>query len=290
MPESTQFFADRPDVSRPDALSELLRSVRLYGVRAARYVSEGPFSEHVADRRLVYLAVSTGLTVRVGDADVPLAPADMVLLARGDEHLLHGTGATEWVRGEFDVDSAVADPVLSVLPPLIRCAADDPGAQWLPLSLYLLLDEAKNPRPGGDVMSSRILELLFIHALRHWAATGSESNPGWLTAAMDPNIGPALTAVHAHPDRPWTVAELAEVAMLSRSAFAARFTRLLGVAPSAYVTDRRLDRAAELLRESDLPVGEVGRAVGYGSEAGFSRAFSRRYGASPRRWRSGVDG
>lgn len=283
-----QFFADRPDAP-PDALSELLRSVRLRGVRAARFARAHGFTHRASGRRVVYLAVTAGLTVTVADQQVGLNPGDLLLLARGDDHSVRGRGETEWVRGEFDVDSPVADPVLAVLPPVIRCAADDPGSQWLPLSMDLLLDEARLPRPGGDVMSARILDLLFIHALRHWAATGSASRPGWLTAAMDQHIGPALTAIHAHPERQWTVAELARIALLSRSAFAARFTRLLGVAPAGYVADRRLDRAAELLRDSALPVGDVGRTVGYGSEAGFSRAFARRFGVPPRAWRRATE-
>ncbi|MGV7903896.1 helix-turn-helix domain-containing protein, partial [Mycobacterium kansasii] len=116
--------------------------------------------------------------------------------------------------------------------------------------------------------------------LRQWAAQ-ADSGPGWLTAAMDPRLGPVLTAVHAHPEHPWSIDELARVASLSRSALAARFTRSLGLPPAAYVAAQRLDRAADLLRETDSPVAEVGRAVGYASEAGFSRAFHRRFGAPP---------
>ncbi|WP_283255285.1 AraC family transcriptional regulator [Gordonia sp. PP30] len=188
--------------------------------------------------------------------------------------------------GEFDTDSAAADGVLSVLPAVIHCEASAPGSAWLPLSIELLLVETRGLRPGRHVMASRILDLLFIHALRQWAATTDIAVPGWLTAAMDPNIGAALTAIHRDPSAPWSVDSLAQTALLSRSAFAESFTRLLGVAPAAYVAQCRLDRAAELLLDTHLSIAGIGRSVGYASESGFSRAFSRRFGRPPRTWRS----
>jgi len=108
---------------------------------------------------------------------------------------------------------------------------------------------------------------------------------GWLTAAMDTSLAPVLTAVHNNPEYPWSVTELAQRAGLSRSAFAERFTRLLGQSPAAYITDRRLDRAAHLLRSTETQVSKIGQAVGYTSEAAFSRAFHRRFDQPPTRWR-----
>lgn len=284
MPDSPSFFADRP-TDAPDALSALLRAVHLRGDRVRRGSYDRPVSLRITGRRVVHLAVSEGMTVRVAGTTVALGPSDMALLPRGDEHVLSGPAGADWVTGEFTADHAVADPVLAVLPPVIHCSGAAPDAQWLRASLELLLAETDSPSPGSHVMAARILDLLFIHALRQWAAK-ADSGPGWLTAAMDPRLGPVLTAVHAHPEHPWSIDELARVAALSRSALAARFTRSLGVPPAAYVAARRLDRAAELLRDTDSPVAEVGRAVGYASEAGFSRAFHRRFGAPPLRWRA----
>lgn len=284
MPDSPSFFADRPGDS-PDALSALLRAVHLRGNRVRRGSPAGPVALRVTGRRVVHLAVSPGMTVRVDDTTVPLGASDMALLPRGDEHVLTGPAGSEWVTGEYTADHTVADPVLAVLPPVIHCSGAAPDAQWLRASLELLLAETDSPSPGSHVMAARILDLLFIHALRQWAAE-ADSGPGWLTAAMDPRLGPVLTAVHAHPEHPWSIDELARVANLSRSALAARFTRSLGVPPAAYIAAQRLDRAANLLRETDSPVAEVGRAVGYASEAGFSRAFHRRFGAPPLRWRA----
>ncbi len=102
---------------------------------------------------------------------------------------------------------------------------------------------------------------------------------------MDPRIGQALEAVHNDPSRNWTIDELATLSTLSRSSFAERFSRLVGQTPGAYITERRLDRAAELLVQTTEPVGTIAITVGYESDAAFSRAFRRRFDASPLNWR-----
>jgi transcriptional regulator GlxA family with amidase domain len=163
-------------------------------------------------------------------------------------------------------------------------SADDPPDSWRPLSVALLLREIHEPRPGGAVMVARILELMFIQILRAWAALNRD-RVGWLTAAMDPGMGRALTAIHQDFAQPLTVRELARIANLSRSTFADRFSALMGQPPAAYLAGHRLDRAATLLRNDDSSVAAIAAAVGYGSESAFSRAFRRRFGASPLRWR-----
>jgi len=136
-------------------------------------------------------------------------------------------------------------------------------------------------------MISRILDLLFIHALRAWAQEDTHRTPGWLTGAADPLVGRAVAAMR-HVARKWSVPELARLTTLSRSTFAERFRLLLGSLPAAYLADVRLRQAAELLRTTTDPVGAVARRVGYTSDAAFIRAFTRRYGAQPGRWRRAV--
>jgi AraC-like DNA-binding protein len=78
---------------------------------------------------------------------------------------------------------------------------------------------------------------------------------------------------------------LAEEAGLSRSALAERFTHLVGVPPMQYLAQWRMQTAAQLLRDGDAKVAAVAAAVGYESEAAFSRAFSRMVGVAPAVWR-----
>jgi transcriptional regulator GlxA family with amidase domain len=133
-------------------------------------------------------------------------------------------------------------------------------------------------------MTSRILDLLFIQVLRAWAS-GPDASPGWLTGAMDPVVGDAITAIHGDPRHPWTIEKLADKSNLSRSAFAERFSRRVGQPPAAYLAEVRLANGADLLLATSEPVGAVAGQVGYESEAAFSRAFSRRDGMAPSKWR-----
>jgi transcriptional regulator GlxA family with amidase domain len=106
-----------------------------------------------------------------------------------------------------------------------------------------------------------------------------------LAALADPLLARALSLFHAAPEHPWTVEELAKRVASSRSVLDERFRKRLAVAPMRYLTELRLQRAANLLRSSRLGVAEVATRVGYDSEAAFSRAFRRHVGEPPARWR-----
>ncbi len=163
--------------------------------------------------------------------------------------------------------------------------------QTEPVGAGLLAAEIADPSAGPRAMASRLLDLLFIKALRAWSdADGAGGSPGRLTAALDRSLGPALWAIHRHPEQPWTVEELAGLASLSRAAFAARFTRLAGDPPARYLARLRLTRAADRIATTTEPVGAIGKALGYESEAAFSRAFAREYGTAPRDWRATRNG
>ncbi len=319
MTEKSDYFAETlpPSVwpapsAAEDALSELLHVVQLRGQSVARYASSAPFDIALsAGTRRFHIVEQGPMRIRApgSPATQALNTGDLVLCARGDGHhlqagkptiartlpacddgrpdtsLLGDVAAPRWLTGTFIANDTIADPVFSVLPSAIVVSAQPHGQEWLPVTLQLLLAEVTSPSPGSSVMISRLLDLLFIHVLREWSRQ-QPTTAGWLTAAMDPALGTVLTAIHRDLRYPWTVAELAGIANVSRTALAQRFTRLLGRPPLTYIADRRLSHAAELLRSSTAPVAAIANEVGYSSEAAFSRAFRRRYGQPPRQWRN----
>jgi transcriptional regulator GlxA family with amidase domain len=107
---------------------------------------------------------------------------------------------------------------------------------------------------------------------------------GWLGALRDPQIGMAVSAIHAAPEHEWTVAALAASTGLSRSRFAERFTTLVGEPPLTYLQRWRLTLAANMLRTGQRTVADIANAVGYKSEPAFSRAFTRFHGTPPRKF------
>jgi AraC-like DNA-binding protein len=180
--------------------------------------------------------------------------------------------------GWFVFDSPDAGLLVSLLPPLVRLR----GIARLSALVRLVDDESSDNRPGRDLVLRRLVEVLLIEALR--SAPGENTPPGLLRGLADARLARALRQMHAEIARPWTVAQLAAIAALSRSVFFERFTRAVGVPPMEYLLDWRIAVAKGLLRGQDLGVAEVAKRVGYGSATAFSIAFSRRVGQPPSRY------
>ncbi len=194
----------------------------------------------------------------------------------------HGTrGGRPDVRllgGYFEFDSPDAALLVSQLPALVHVR----GAERLSLLVRLVSEESREQRPGRDLALTRLVELLLIEALR--ATSGEDAPPGLVRALADARLAPAIRQMHRQIARPWTVANLARAAALSRSAFFERFSRVVGLAPMEYLLAWRMAVAKDLLRRHELAVTEVAERVGYGSASTFSTAFSRHVGQPPRRY------
>ncbi len=153
-------------------------------------------------------------------------------------------------------------------------------------TLDLTVAEVERDEPGQQAVLDRLLDLLLLATLREWFARPDVEPPAWYRALGDPVVGRALRLLHAEPARPWTVAELAGEAGVSRATFARRFADLVGEPPMAYLTGWRLCLAADLLASSDATVESVARRVGYESGFGLSVAFKRVYGTRPSQHRA----
>jgi AraC-like DNA-binding protein len=146
--------------------------------------------------------------------------------------------------------------------------------------------ELLHDAPGQQALLDSLLSVILVQALREQLSSDLAAAPAWFRAMSDPAVAAALRAVHDDPGRPWTVADLAAAASLSRATFARRFTALLGMPPLAYVTDWRMALAREQLRATDGGLAGVARSLGYSSEFSFAAAFKRHHGIAPGRWRT----
>jgi transcriptional regulator GlxA family with amidase domain len=121
--------------------------------------------------------------------------------------------------------------------------------------------------------------------LRLEILAASAGSVGWLAALADPSLARCLAAIHAEPARDWSVQDLAVESGLSRSTLAERFESVLETPPMRYVRDWRLFLASIALSTTNQAVAAIAYNAGYGTEAAFSRAFSRAYGAPPATYR-----
>jgi AraC-like DNA-binding protein len=198
--------------------------------------------------------------------------------------LRHGGGGevTRLVCGGIRFDHPAARQLIEALPPIIHLeAATTTRTDWLRATLELMGEETRHARPGSEAVISRLCDIIVIQAIRTWIDRDPAAQTGWLGALRDEQIGAAIAAVHSDPARHWTVASLAEEVAMSRSAFAARFSELVGEPAMRYVTRWRMHVALHLLETGDAGVAEVSSLVGYESEAAFSRAFKRMMGHPP---------
>lgn len=148
--------------------------------------------------------------------------------------------------------------------------------------LELMFEEAFESHRGRSAALDRLSELTFIHLLRH-ALDAGLMHSGELAGLSDPKLSRAMLAIHEAPQRPWQLEDLAALAGMSRSRFAAHFMGVVGTPPGEYLTNWRLGLAQEMLLRGKQ-VKAIAEHVGYGSPNAFSRAFVVRMGVSPREW------
>lgn len=200
------------------------------------------------------------------------------------EIMRHGGGGAfaHVTCGVVRFDHVAAEHLIALLPPVIQIDtwAEDEDS-WLPSTLRFITREAKELRPGGETVITRLADILVIQMIRSWIDSAPEADRGWLAALSDEQVGRALALMHREPARPWTVESLAAEVGMSRSAFSARFTDLVGESALRYLTRWRMQLARIQLKETSEPLAGLAGQFGYQSEAAFCRAFKRVFGVSP---------
>lgn len=193
---------------------------------------------------------------------------------------------TQFICGFLGCDRRPCNPVLDALPPMLHLRRAGAPADRLHHLIEFALCALREPASGQFGVQLRLAELMFVEVLQRHLATLSGEERGWLAALRDPLVARALSLLHGAPARRWTLQQLAQQAGCSRSVLAERFARFVGQAPMQYLAQWRMQLATRLLAEPGASkVAAVAEAVGYASEAAFSRAFKKCVGLSPAAWR-----
>jgi AraC-like DNA-binding protein len=179
-------------------------------------------------------------------------------------------------------------PLVRVLPDVLFVRADDPDAgASVKATLAVMALAAARPGAGDETVIARLCDVLVIQAVRVWLREHQRADDPRAQGIRDEHFARALVLMHTHPERAWTVTDLATEAHMSRTAFARRFTQVTDLAPLTYLARHRMQTAARLLAATDLAVAEVAVRVGFASTAAFSRAFKRATGRPPSAARDG---
>ena len=308
-----------------DPLSDVLRAVRLDGAFFYAVEASEPWSvKAVADKELTprvlpgaehlisYHILTAGHCYGglAGEKPVGLEPGDVIVFPHGDAHVMSsdpklasvpavpgrypetltiGAGekvAATFVCGFLGCDRRPFNPLLSTLPRQLHVPGLGNG--WHQSFAGQVVEESRAKRAGADSVLTRLAELMFVEVLRRYIETLPPGQRGWLAGLRDEFVGRGLGLLHADPAHPWTIDELAGGVSMSRSAFADRFTALVGQPPMQYLAQWRMQLAAGRLATGNAKVAAIAEEVGYESEAAFSRAFKRLMGVSPAAWRRGT--
>jgi AraC-like DNA-binding protein len=248
---------------------------------------------------------------------VPVEAGDVVVLPHGDSHIV-GSGLRHApvnidhliqvklpelnliryggqgdqavvVCGWFAYERDVPNPLVESLPRLFRSPVGQRSCgQWILQSIRYALTEAVSHQPGSSAVAAKVAESVFVEALRAYIDSLPSLQSGWLSGLRDPQISKCLDLLHSDPARNWSIEELAHEVHVSRSVLAKRFNELVGVPPMQYLKRWRLAIAARLLCNERSSLIRVTEAIGYESEASFSRAFRKEFGVPPGQWRKGA--
>ena len=306
-----------------DDVAELLSTVRVRSTVYCLSELREPWGfevdgANVAKFHLV-LAGSCWLSL-AGHEPVQLRAGDLVILSRGEHHVMSdppgspvtnldlivaghpldrnarltygGTGAlTRLLCGGFILDDPAPAALIGLLPPVLQMNSRSADiTTWLEPVFALVRQEADSNAPGAQAIFAKLADVFLSQALRAYLAGAEQAGLLAPRQAADSQLGPALAALHDRPAVSWTLADLAGLAGMSRTLFAARFRDAVGESPMRHLAKIRLGQAAGYLTTTGLSVEAIARRTGYGTNASLSKAFKREFGTSPGQYREARGG
>jgi AraC-like DNA-binding protein len=233
----------------------------------------------------ILFPATPGFTL-ASDPEVTPRSMDPVPSEHHVDEVVHGDATTEpsvsLLGGYFAFDPINASMLVDLLPRMLHIRATDPAIDSVAPIVELIKRETREKRAGQALVLTRLIEVMLVEALR--SASADLHTTGLLAGLRDPQLAAALRGIHTHAANPWTLVTLARQAGMSRSSFAERFARVIGMTPLNYLRQWRIAVAKNMLAREQMSVAETGLAVGYQSASAFSTAFSRETGWSPKQF------
>jgi len=309
--------SSRDTVPVGDPLTEMLRGLRLDGVEYGRFQMTEPWGLFFPSQQAArfHFIAGRGCWLRTPTNEwIRIEQGDALLLPRGAEHALasapndcadlRGCCTFQKVCDNISATSGGGDgeqtllfsgsmtfnvdrlhPLLRLMPELMQVREATINEPGIPDLLKTMGCEVSLDRVGAGGILARLADVVAASLIRSWVERGCGDASGWIAAARDPDIGRVLAAIHLNPSADWTMETLAKTMRSSRSAFAERFTRVVGETPARYVAQVRMHQARQWLSRDKARIGVVAQRLGYDSEASFSRAFKRVMGVPPSHFR-----
>ncbi len=253
-----------------------------FSINFRPYTSRGFLLHWHEHTELLYFRSGNGGTVWLNGQPITVAPRDLVIISGSSFH-------------SFEAPLAMEYDCVLVYPSFLSDVSFSPA--WLPCHLRgddevaaifsELSQEYSEGRLAQDIMMKSIVYRLFAYLARRYPA----KEPPVSSAVLEyrrlafSRLSSVMQYVAAHYKETLTTRHLAEAAYLSEGHFCRSFKEATGKTPLAYIMEYRIDRAAALLRHTELSVTEVALQTGFFEVNYFSRVFRRVKGVSPTAYR-----
>lgn len=299
-----------------DVLSDILEKVKLssavyfksdFSTPWGMDIPKGPFAQfHIVTRGhctlktknksmklfagdIVVFPMGTSHWLADAESSERQAGMDVVQAIMNGKSLFEGQDiSTTLVCGHFEFDKNFDHPFISELPEIIHIKdSEKKELPWLESITNLVIQEASSEKSGSKIVVNKLGEILFIHVLRAFMQT-KKSEKGFMAAMQDARMSKVLKSIHNAPEENWQLSDLAQIAGMSRTGFSNQFKAMIGQTPLNYITQWRMLQAKELLKASNITVGEISLKVGYQSEAAFNRVFKKRANQTPLKFRQSI--
>ena len=316
--QKSSLFAQSSLFCSMDALSYILDSVKLKGVvyQRIRFTSQAWGIQLAEDTGSKFWRLVKGTCfVRIpGEKTIKMKEGDFIFVPHGSAHRISGKpnnscvpsavyvqslqsprplflgdeDETILIGGHFEFSSSTLHPFIKALPKVILM--DNTHAEvnaWMRQLTLLVNEEAAGAKPGSKTILGRLAEIIFILIIRTYVEK-HDVEKGFLLALKDPRVSNSLKLMHEHPEKEWTLNQLATNVGMSRSLYCREFKKLVGETPLSYLTNWRILKARDFLADNRTNVSEIAAKVGYRSESAFNRLFKSKVGETPARYRSKV--
>jgi len=191
----------------------------------------------------------------------------------GDEE---GKEKTTMLCGVVRLEHPSAELIINAMPDMIYLESSKSSfTSWMNHTVRLISVEAEQTQIGGETILTRLADILVIQALRYWINNDANAKKGWLFALKDERIGKSLSLIHTNPGKQWTLEILGKETGMSRTAFATKFTELVGEPMLQYLTKWRMNLAVMRLKDGEKVTPELVEQLGYKSESAFRRTFKK---------------
>jgi len=303
-----------------DPLSDVLSTLNMQGMFYFRTSFGGKWGVSVPaynQAARFHLVVQGQLHVNLPSGEnVILQPGDLILIPRGNSHILSdsprdtappletaledagydGNGLlaigegyehkkTKLICGHFSFRDGADHPLLRALPEhFIVTPSQRAENPLLEDIMRILLRQAFSQEHASTASVTRLSETMFIEILRQ-NLVGDAAYGKIMSAFADQKISQAISIIHTQPNSDWTVEKLAKEIGMSRTRFASRFKELLNMGPMTYLSEWRLQKSLPLLSAPKSNIQQIAVEIGYKSAAAYSRAFTGHFGYSPSEYR-----